>query len=224
MQRPPTGDPDAPARVDRDVRDAMRLSGGPLHPRWLLLATLGCVVLVAAGGVLWYTMPCLALPGMNGLCQADGVPGVVQAIVVGALFVLLWLLAWMFGEPIHEPRPRRGLAHSLLRSLSDFEALRPVVTLFGATGAALAGTMVALDRVQPLALSLAALVGLVAVWTYCYRPPREPARTSEQARLVAAQAELAGPINRLRQLPLVRYLWPNRPPEAAAPAANGGQP
>jgi hypothetical protein len=204
MQQPP----DAPPRpADRQATDT---TGGPLHPRWALLSCLGCIALAAAASVLWNVAPCASALGLGALCRADRLPAVAQVLVVALAFAVGWMAAYSFGHGLQEPR-RRGEDEPLLRTLSDVEALRPVIRLFGLAGAAFAALALLRGQAQPLAVAVALLPGLVAVWGVFYRPPARGPQTAEE-QLRAAQAGRTSWLFRLRTLPLIRYLWPNRPP------------
>ena len=211
MQQPPG---DAPPPIDRDLGDAMATSGGPQHPRWALLSCLGCIVLTAAGGVLWNLLPCFSALGLGSLCRPNGLPGVLQVALVALLFVLGWMVAYTFGHGLQEPRPRRGDGEPLLRTLSDVETLLPLTAMFGGFGAVLGIGSLLLGRAQPGVVAVALLPAVVAIWTFVYQSPARPAPSTVEERVAEAQARRASPWFRFRSLPLIRSLFPPRPPAA----------
>lgn len=196
------------AATDRDVPTPVR---DLLRPRWPLLSALLCIAVVSVGSVLWYTLPCTTLPAVSLVCGADRWPGVVPGALLWLLFGAGWIAAWCFGPAIDGPGRRRGPLGALLRALSDFAPLRPLLLLFGAIGLLVVVVTVLANRVQPLPIALALLPAMVAGSALLYRPPEPGRAPSAERRLRDALAETDSPLFRLRSLPPLNYVWPNRP-------------
>jgi hypothetical protein len=206
------------------MRRPLPPSDSPRLPRWPLVAALLSTVLVAAGIVVWFTMPCVTILGSYRLCRTGDLarlPGVAQSGLVWLLFGLLWLLSWAFGAGIQELRRDGGGRRSLLRALSDVDALRPIVIGFGVVGVLLGVAGAALGRTQPVVMALGLLPGFVAAWVVLYRPPVEDVPLSPSRQLVEELIRRDSWLFRLRSLPLLRILWPNRPRRTAAPDSSG---
>jgi hypothetical protein len=141
------------------------------HPCWALLSCLGCVVLTAAGGVLWNVLPCVSVPGLGALCRAGGLPAVLQVALVALLFAGGWLAAYALGHGRQEQR---------LRPLHDVEALLPVTAMFGGLGLVLGVGSLLVGRTQPGVAAVALLPAVVAIWMFLYRPPTRHVPPGEQ--------------------------------------------
>jgi hypothetical protein len=164
--RPPPGD--TPHPIESDMRGATVTSGELQHPCWALLSSLGCIVLTAAGGVLWNVAPSTGVLGLDALCRAGGLPAVLQVALVLLLFALGWVVAYAFGHGLQAPR------------LRDVETLLPITAMFGGFGAVLGVGSLLLGHVAPGVAAVALLPAVVAVWTFLYGPPARPAPPPEQ--------------------------------------------
>lgn len=199
------------APINRNVPNTVGASGGLRLPRWPLLSALFCIVMMGVGYVLWYTMPCTPVPLLGFLCKADTWPAIVSIMLIWLLFGIGWIGAWCFGAPIQEPRPQRGRVSTLLRSLSDFEALRPLILVIGYVSLFWSMLMLVSDRIQPVLFALALILGFVGIWTRLYSPPQPAAQQSAQGQRNQAIAGVDSPLYRFRSLPIIRRTWPNRP-------------
>lgn len=153
MQQPPN------PPINRDVPNIVGNRGG-LYPRWWILSAFITSILAV---LLLLLGPHIACSATGNLCHFASWHPVIQVLVIWLAFILIWLLALIFGiGSIEVPRRERSRAAEFISSASEFGPLHLLLLIFG--GLALCGliAMWILDSTTGLAFAFCSIVVYVA--------------------------------------------------------------
>jgi len=189
------------------------------YPRWPLLAAILLTPFIIVGYLinLYYdSHDC----NFGILCNIDLLPGVVQVLIIWAMYGILWFVSLIFGVIWLEGPASSNILASFLRRISNFEPVRWLLVSYG--GLALLGMVIGvfLNRLTPVAFAMVTIVVIVALYACFWRPPipaTEDQSSQAQMQRDARQAGTPGFV--LRSLFPFNYLFPNR----ATPPANAPQ-
>jgi hypothetical protein len=187
---------------------------GMLHPRWPLLAAMIFMPLTLAGEGLKLYNHCL----IASLCSLDTLPGIAQVTLIWLAFLVMWFVVALVGYPLEDqPASQLGPVALLLRGISHYLAIGPLVAAYGAAALVMLTVSLLTGRIDPPALALGFILVFVAG---CLLAPRRPPRAqSEEARRAAQIGQATSLSFRLRSLPLVqRLLQPRANPRRRNPA------
>jgi hypothetical protein len=152
---PPVNQP-----VNRNVPNIIGNRGG-WYPRWWVLSAFISSVLLLLLTLFGRFFACSATS--VGLCNVASWHPVLQVAVIWAAFVLIWLLAFIFGVgTIEVPRRDRSSAAEFFRSLSEFGPLRFLLLLYGVIALWLLVVLWFLDRTTPISFAFLSMVVFVA--------------------------------------------------------------
>ncbi len=193
---------------------------GGIYPRWPFLAALFLApTLVVGYGIEEYFASHVC--SLGWWCGIDLLPGPMQAFIIWLTFLLLWLIAFVFGVGPLEIRLMPGAGSRaavpsgpigrFFFAISDVRRMSHLLMLFG--GMALVGLIVGYrtNRFTPVAFAVGAVVIVVAVcstiWSLQPHPPqRLPAQYVRR---------MSYPSYIFRTLPIIDHIWPPRPPTAS---------
>ncbi len=156
--------PDPP--VNQNVPDIVGNRGG-LYPRWWILSAFVTSILAIMVLLLGPYFPCSAT---GNLCHLTTWNPVVQVLVIWAAFILIWLLALIFGVgSIEVPRREVSRLAEFIRSVSEFGPLHPLLLIFGAIALCALAVMWIVDSTSPFAFAFCSIVVFIANASYFFR-------------------------------------------------------